>query len=145
IGHKGIGFKSVLEMTLSPEIYSGFQNGEFSVAVRFDPDRALQNIRSESPQWDDFLADVVGLSEDPLEPIPVLQFPFLIDDIPDGVLALAHDGFTTIVRLRFYPGFSERLRFDSQGWEGATRRALNDVTDEIVLLLDMFDEVILDD
>ncbi|MDQ6880228.1 MAG: hypothetical protein M3082_21495 [Candidatus Dormibacteraeota bacterium] len=145
IGHKGIGFKSVLEMTLSPEIYSGFQNGEFSVAVRFDPDRALQTIRSESPHWDDFLADVVGLSEDPLEPIPVLQFPFLIAEVPDEVRALARDGFTTIVRLRFDPAYSERLHFDSKGWEDATRRALNDVTDEIVLLLDMFDEVILDD
>ena len=27
IGHKGIGFKSVLEMSLTPELYSGLQAG----------------------------------------------------------------------------------------------------------------------
>ena len=145
IGYKGIGFKSVLEMTLSPEIYSGWDDSEFAVAVRFDPERALREIRSESPQWDAFLADVTGLSGDPLEPIPVLQFPFRVEAVPAEVIELGRNGFTTIVRLVFDEAHAERLHLDAQGWEQTARRALDDVTDKIVLLLDMFDEVVLDD
>src|SRR6266567_7018655 len=132
-------------MTLAPEVYSGFADDEFEVAVRFDPERALEEIRSQSPQWDEFLAEVTGLSSDPLEPIPVLQFPSRVDTVPDDVLRLAKDGFTTIVRVLFDPDYSEKLRLDSESWERAARRALDDVTDKIVLLLDMFDEVILED
>lgn len=41
IGHKGIGFKSVLEISLTPEIYSGLAQAEPTLAVRFDPTAAL--------------------------------------------------------------------------------------------------------
>ena len=145
IGHKGIGFKSVLEMTLSPEVYSGFSDGDFEVAVRFDPQRALEQIRACSPNWDDFLAEVTGLPDDPLAPIPVLQFPFPIQHIPEDVLQLGCAGFTTIVRLAFDPAHGQRLRLDGASWEAAARAALHDVTDEIVLLLDTFDDVVLED
>src|SRR5688572_21368489 len=70
IGHKGIGFKSVLEMTWTPEIYSGLQDGEPDLAVSFDPAVALGNgssapgsIRHGSPQWDELVAQVQGLDE----------------------------------------------------------------------------------
>ena len=143
IGHKGIGFKSVLEMTLSPEVYSGFSDEDFEIAVRFDPQRALEQIRACSPGWDDFLAEVTGLPDDPLAPIPILQFPFPIQQIPEDVLHLGRAGFTTVVRLAFDPAHGERLRLDGPSWEAAARAALCDVSDEIVLLLDTFDVVVL--
>ena len=46
IGHKGIGFKSVLETTAAPEIYSGFAGGDPELAVRFDRLEAIL----EAPQ-----------------------------------------------------------------------------------------------
>lgn len=145
IGHKGIGFKSVLEMTLSPEVYSGFSDEDFEIAVRFDPQRALEQIRACSPGWDDFLAEVTGLPDDPLAPIPILQFPFPIQQIPEDVLHLGRAGFNTVVRLAFDPAHGERLRLDGPSWEAAARAALCDVSDEIVLLLDTFDDVVLKD
>jgi hypothetical protein len=145
IGHKGIGFKSVLEMTLSPEVYSGFSDEAFEVAVGFDPQRALEQIRACSPEWDDFLAEVTGLPDDPMAPIPVLQFPFLIEHIPEDVLYLGRAGFTTVVRLAFDPAHRERLDLDAANWEATARAALRDITDEIVLLLDTFDDVVLED
>ncbi len=45
IGHKGIGFKSVLEVTLTPELYSGAAtSGPFDLAVRFDPQWAADLV-----------------------------------------------------------------------------------------------------
>lgn len=145
IGHKGIGFKSVLEMTLCPEVYSGFSDGQFDVAARFDPERALEQIKSCTREWEDFLAEVTGLPDDPLAPIPVLQFPFPVEHVADGILELGRAGFTTVVRLAFDPAHGERLRLDAAQWEATARTALQDVTDEIVLLLDTFDEVVLED
>ena len=145
IGHKGIGFKSVLEMTLCPEVYSGFSDGQFDVAARFDPERALEQIKSCTREWEDFLAEVTGLPDDPLAPIPVLQFPFPVEHVADGILELGRAGFTTVVRLAFDPAHGERLRLDAAQWEATARTALHDVTDEIVLLLDTFDEVVLED
>ena len=122
-------------------MYSGFSDGDFEVAVRFDPQRAFEQIRACSPNWDDFLAEVTGLPDDPLAPIPVLQFPFPIQHIPEDVLQLGCAGFTTVVRLAFDPAHGQRLRLDGASWEAAARAALHDVTDEIVLLLDTFDDV----
>src|SRR5262249_12019669 len=116
IGYKGIGFKSVLEMTLSPEVYSGFSDEDFEVAVRFDPERALEQIRACSPDWEEFLAEVTGLPSDPLAPIPVLQFPFPVEHIPEDVLELGRAGFTTVVRLAFDPAHAERLGLDAASW-----------------------------
>jgi hypothetical protein len=145
IGHKGIGFKSVLEMSLAPEVYSGFTEGEFEVGVRFDAERALTQIRANSPDWDDLLAEVTGLSSDPLSPIPVLQFPFRMDAVPDEVADLGRGGYTTVIRLAFDPAHSDRLQLTADAWEAVARGALEDVTDEIVLLLDTFEQVILED
>ena len=59
IGHKGIGFKSVLEISSTPEIYSGLGSGEPALAVRFDPREALKTIRDTSPDWDRLAAEIV--------------------------------------------------------------------------------------
>lgn len=145
IGHKGIGFKSVLEMALTPEVYSGFDEGRFEVAVRFDPDRALAEVRARCPKWEEYLTEVTGLSDDPLDPIPALQFPFWVDAVPKAVVDLGSQGFTTIIRLSFDPAHADRLRLNKETWEATAREACRDVTDEILLLLEVFDEVVIDD
>lgn len=58
IGYKGIGFKSVLELTLTSEIYSGFQQSSPDLAVGFDPETARKKIRGDSTGWDGLAAGV---------------------------------------------------------------------------------------
>jgi hypothetical protein len=49
IGYKGVGFKSVLEITLAPEVYSGLQEDEPVLAVSFNRYEAIDSIRQHSP------------------------------------------------------------------------------------------------
>ena len=123
IGHKGIGFKSVLEMSLTPEVYSGSYGGGFDVAVRFDPERALRDVRARCSHWDEYLKEVTGLSDDPLDPIPALQFPFWVEEIPQSALDLAGQGFTTVIQLHFDPTHADRLRLTAEAWEESARQA----------------------
>ena len=60
IGHKGIGFKSVLEMSATPEIYSGLGSGQPELAVQFDPRKALKTIHEASPDWPTLAADHIS-------------------------------------------------------------------------------------
>ncbi|MDP9484285.1 MAG: hypothetical protein M3Q49_00560 [Actinomycetota bacterium] len=146
IGHKGIGFKSVLELTLTPEIYSGLQQLSPGLAVGFDPVKADETIRSATPLWDDLVAESQGLDvEDPLAAVPVLRFPHWIEELPAEVADLKEKGFDTVVRLPFDERFAERLRLDANAWLTTVRAALRDVTDQILLLLGCFDEVRLED
>ena len=140
IGHKGIGFKSVLEMSLTPELYSGLQAATPTLAVRFDPRRALELIRSNSPAWDDHVAAVDDI-RDPLSAVPVLRYPMWVETLPAEVQALAEDGFDTVIRLPF----DDQLRPEpsmtaTRGFE-AVRDALSDLTDEMLLLLGTFDRL----
>src|SRR5690606_26764566 len=82
IGHKGIGFKSVLQVTRCPELYSSLAVPSEGVAVRFDPDAALAMIRSVSESWDAWLAEDEEYAADPLLAVPVLRYPSWIDAIP---------------------------------------------------------------
>jgi hypothetical protein len=50
IGHKGIGFKSVLEVSRCPEIYSCRDGGGFGLRVGFDPDRGSSPARVSPAQ-----------------------------------------------------------------------------------------------
>ncbi len=79
IGAKGTGFKSVLEITSEPEIYSG----EFS--FHFSRDRS-RKILSELPDWNEEMG------------IPVCRFPH--NKVPDDtVKSLLGKGYTTVIRL----------------------------------------------
>lgn len=143
IGHKGIGFKSVLEVTSRPEIYSGLQDGEQGVAVAFDAGAALESIRRLSPQWTQVHVEVAEDTE-PITSIPVLRFPQWIETPPPETVRLAEQGYDTVIRLPFdrQDPSSERGELD---WTGTVRRAIEGVTDEILLLLAVFDEVTVDD
>lgn len=142
IGYKGIGFKSVLELTLKPEIYSGLRHSDHALAVGFDPEAAIQKIRDASPHWDKRAAEAQGSDrDDPLAAVPVLRFPRWIEPLPQEVAELARDGFDTIVRLPF----DSRLGDDANVWVQKVREALGDVSDRILLLLGSFAEVIIED
>src|SRR3954454_12929119 len=58
IGHKGIGFKSVLEVSATPELYSGLGPQGPRLAVRFDAEAALLQIRERSTGWERHLSEV---------------------------------------------------------------------------------------
>ena len=146
IGHKGIGFKSVLEMTLVPELYSGLQEHIPALAVAFDPLRSLEEIRSVTPWWDAEVAQIAGLDrEDPVAAVPVLRYPRWVDELPAAVEAFAADGYDTVVRLPFDARSVARLGLDEPAWLEQVRAAMERVTDEIVLLLGTFAEVALTD
>jgi hypothetical protein len=140
IGHKGIGFKSVLEMSLTPELYSGLQAATPTLAVRFDPRSALTLIRSSSPAWDDHLATIDDILH-PLSAVPVLRYPMWVEALPAEVKALAEDGFDTVIRLPFNADLQRESAMDREAWIEAVRDALDDLTDEMLLLLATFDRL----
>jgi hypothetical protein len=140
IGHKGIGFKSVLEMSLTPELYSGLQAATPTLAVRFDPRSALTLIQSKSPEWDDHVATIDDIVHS-LSAVPVLRYPMWVETLPAEVEALAEDGFDTVIRLPFNADIQPESAMDSHAWIEAVRDALNDLTDEMLLLLATFDRL----
>jgi hypothetical protein len=102
IGHKGIGFKSVLEMSATPEIYSGLGSAEPELAVRFDRREALEKIHEASPDWPTLAEDHVSeAAGNELALVPVLQFPMWVDTLPADVKDLADRGFKTVIRIPF--------------------------------------------
>lgn len=144
IGHKGIGFKSVLELSLTPEIYSGLRDSSPMLSVGFDPEEAREMIRKAShDDWEEWDKEVRG-SDDPLAAIPALRFPYWKDELPPDVAELGRE-FDTVVRLPFDERFAERLKLDEKGWLEAVRKSLRDVSDRIFLLLGRFDEVRIED
>lgn len=145
IGHKGIGFKSVLEVSLTPELYSGLQASMPELAVRFDPRDALKFIKASSPEWTSHLNEIDELRNDELSAVPTLRFPQWVETLPEPVSQLAEAGFDTAVVLPFDAAFSDRLRLDETQWLAAVRQAMDDITDEILVLLGVFEEVQMED
>ena len=146
IGHKGIGFKSVLEITSSPEVYSGLRDTTPSLAVKFDPDLALAAITLASPNWTALFERVQGLDcDDVFAAVPILRYPQWVDDIPTTVRELGAAGYDTVVRLPFDVRFQDRLGLDKDAWLKKVRLALPGVSDKIVLLLRCFSEVTVED
>lgn len=146
IGHKGIGFKSVLELSLCPEIYSGLQVDTAALSVAFDPEWALGQIRKKSPTWEADVREVDGLDpDDDLAPIPVLRYPRWVDAPSPIVDELKADGFDTVVRLPFDDRFVGRLGLSREQALSTMRSALSGISDEMLLLLDTFKEVRLED
>jgi hypothetical protein len=142
IGHKGIGFKSVLEISQTPQIYSGLQDDRPGLAVAFDPVRAQQRIGESSPDWEAFLASVQGIDlSDDLAAIPILRFPSWVDSLPADVEELAKNGFDTVVRLPFDQGPTHPRGLTSEDWLGTVRTAIAELTDQILVLLGFFSEV----
>ncbi|GAA4411464.1 hypothetical protein GCM10023168_32370 [Fodinibacter luteus] len=136
IGHKGIGFKSTLEVSATPEIYSTFFEGEPTLAVRFDAARARELILEQTPDWDTWVADQDEFQQDCLQAVPVLRYPTWVDSPPAAVTELGSHGYDTVVRLPHSPALG-----DTQVWLAKVRDALGDVSDQILVLLGIFDRV----
>jgi len=150
IGYKGIGFKSVLEVSLTPELYSRDDSGgAWDIAVRFDADAGRRLLDENTPGWRDMLAGIPGSAGRPerIDRLPVLYFPTWVED-PEarlrGLDRLDGSPFNTAVRLPYAPRFDERLRLTRDEFVARVASAMDEITDEIVLLLGAFEEVVLE-
>ena len=88
IGHKGLGFKSVLEISEAPAIYSrthSFELGE---------EHARRHVEA--------LWSLIGAS--PPSAVPAMRFPSRLVEFPDQWSMFADDGFNTAFRFPFAPG-----------------------------------------
>lgn len=145
IGHKGIGFKSVLEMTSAPEIYSGFSAEGPALAIHFDRRKALEAIRSASPDWVSLAAEQIEEEGSELALVPVLRYPTWVDSMPAEVEDLASRGFETVIRIPFRDDLRPDPELDEARWLADVDIALGRLSDEMLLLLGAFDEVVVDD
>ena len=73
--------------------------------------------------------------------MPVLRYPMWVETLPAEVEALAEDGFDTVIRLPFNADLQPESAMDRHAWIEAVRDALNDLTDEMLLLLGTFDRL----
>lgn len=91
VGHKGLGFKAVGEITDHPQITST------RASFQFNSDRAREEVSA-----------ILGPLPDE-QKLPVYAFPFPVDPSDFGpddeqVAALRNGGFTTVIRLPFNEG-----------------------------------------
>ncbi|MER6149338.1 sacsin N-terminal ATP-binding-like domain-containing protein [Streptomyces hirsutus] len=96
IGHKGIGFKSVLQLTDAPEVYSvsrqnvrTFDGFCFRFAQPADFDWIAEQVAPDNPSAAQQLRD--GVSS--------LKLPVPVDDVPESVRSFRRRGFVTVIRL----------------------------------------------
>lgn len=151
IGHKGIGFKAVLELTHAPRIYSRIDSdGPFDLSVRFDPLEARRLIMKESPAWADLVASLPSAAADEGrgERIPILRYP-LWDEAPpewlDRAARIDGRGFNTVIGLPYDERFDQALGLNRDDFVRRVRASFLDVSDEVVLLLGVFGHVIIGD
>lgn len=90
IGHKGLGFKSVLEITDAPEAYSE------TVAFSLGKPSAREQVTA---LWE-------GLGRGPVRDVPAMRFPRAIDMRQVRWRDLQRDGFRTAFRFPFRKGFT---------------------------------------
>ncbi|WP_081842318.1 DUF3883 domain-containing protein [Actinomadura welshii] len=96
VGHKGLGFKSVGEITDHPQITSA------RASFQFSSDRTRKEVSA-----------ILGRLPDE-QKLPVYAFPFPVDPSDFGpddeqVAALRNDGFTTVIRLPFNAGVAREI------------------------------------
>ncbi|MBA3990984.1 MAG: hypothetical protein H0X54_08100, partial [Propionibacteriales bacterium] len=91
IGHKGLGFKSVLEITDAPEAYSE------TVAFRLGKETALSQV---SELWS-------GLDRGQVSGVPAMRFPSPIDHEHTTWRDLQSAGFRTAFRFPFHQGITK--------------------------------------
>lgn len=89
IGHKGLGFKSVLEITDRPEVYSA------SGAFQLGPDGAQAAVTA---LW-------AELGRDAIVHVPAMRFPQLIESTCPVWEALSAEGYRTAFRFPFADRF----------------------------------------
>ncbi|MER5203615.1 DUF3883 domain-containing protein [Streptomyces sp. NPDC002825] len=131
IGNKGVGFRSILEITDAPEVYSAGTAGEgpavldgycFRFAVRDDL-RVL--LRDE---------DLVRRAE---EELPPFQVPFPLSDVPATCKELAADGHVTVIRIPLRNEASRRAAVRRLDELGALKAP-------VMLFLDRLDRLVIE-
>ena len=88
IGNKGVGFRSVLQICSSPEIYSSLSAGFDGYRFRFATPEDLLELLGDK-----------GLAARAVAELPPLQVPVPTTDIPATVAELGALGHITVVRL----------------------------------------------
>lgn len=94
IGHKGMGFKSVLELTDRPEVYST------TCAFGMDAARALPEVAAVMEAGGNRAPDRV----------PIMRFPWVLDLPPPEWLRYRQEGFNTLFRFPFRAGLADDRR-----------------------------------
>ncbi|MFE6025828.1 sacsin N-terminal ATP-binding-like domain-containing protein [Streptomyces niveus] len=96
IGHKGVGFKSVLHLCDAPEVYSVAREGvrvldgfTFRFARLDDYDALAREVSPERPGFAAYLR----------ENLLTLKVPVFVEDVPEAAQRFARRGFVTVVRL----------------------------------------------
>ncbi|MGW4886021.1 sacsin N-terminal ATP-binding-like domain-containing protein [Streptomyces murinus] len=128
IGNKGVGFRSILEITDAPEVYSAATAGNgpavlngycFRFAVRDD----LQVLLGDE--------DLVHRAE---EELPPFQVPFPLSDVPPTCKELAADGHVTVIRIPLRNEASRRAAVRRLDELGAAKAS-------VMLFLDRLDRL----
>ena len=134
IGHKGVGFKSVLHFSQAPEFYSVAQAGSrvfdgyrFRFALPDDVDRLAERVAPDGQDRSDLLG----------ENLPRLRVPIILEEVPEAVRRFGSRGFVTVVRV---PLHSPEAR---QAARGQIRELMDDVA-PFELFLDRLARVTLD-
>lgn len=94
IGHKGLGFKSVLEVTHAPEAYSE------TVSFRLGREQAATRV---SALWSD-------LDRGGVRGVPAMRFPSEISDPHPVWRSLSDEGYHSAFRFPFHDGVTRQQR-----------------------------------
>ncbi|TWF89191.1 sacsin N-terminal ATP-binding-like domain-containing protein [Streptomyces capillispiralis] len=131
IGHKGVGFKSVLHLCDAPEIYSVAREGSrvpdgftFRFARLDDYDALAREVAPERVGFADYLK----------ENLLTLKVPVFLEEAPKSVHNFVRRGFVTVVRLPLKSA-------DARSAAGAQVRELMDDSAPFELFLDRLERV----
>lgn len=94
IGHKGMGFKSVLELTDRPEVFST------TCAFGMDAERALPEVAAVMEAGGHRVPDRV----------PIMRFPWCLKAEPPEWPRYRQEGFNTVFRFPFRAGLADDRR-----------------------------------
>ncbi|MFC9927452.1 sacsin N-terminal ATP-binding-like domain-containing protein [Streptomyces sp. NPDC127190] len=130
IGNKGVGFRSILEITDAPEVYSAGAAGEGPAVLdgycfRFAVGDDLRVLLRDE--------DLVRRAE---EELPPFQVPFPLSDVPPTCKELAADGHVTVIRIPLRNEASRRAavrRLDELGAAKAPVMLFLDRLDRLVI------------
>ncbi|WP_158688527.1 sacsin N-terminal ATP-binding-like domain-containing protein [Streptomyces pseudogriseolus] len=131
IGHKGVGFKSVLHLCDAPEVYSVAREGSrlldgftFRFARLDDYDALAREVAPEREGFADYLK----------ENLLTLKVPVFLEEPPKTVQGFARRGFVTVIRLPLKSA-------DARSAAGAQVRELMDDNAPFELFLDRLERV----
>lgn len=99
IGNKGIGFKSVLQICTTPEIYSRLDSGDPGFCFRFATEDDVPGLVGGDPVH---IRQVI-------DEVPLYSITLPAEGTPERVAALWADGYTTVVRLPLEEGADETV------------------------------------